>query len=196
MEVLLATGNQHKAEEFQILTSQSEQLNIVAAPHSIDVVEDGQTYFENAFKKAEGYFKEFKRPVLSDDSGIDVESIPDELGIHSARFGGDGLTDKDRAMLLLKKLGDSDKRKAKFTCVLCLYISPDEYYFFEGHLPGKIGKQYQGDGGFGYDPVFHPEKGDSSITIAEQEDWKMKNSHRASALKFLMDFFQTNNCQN
>lgn len=173
-----------------------KEVSILPAPEKIEVVEDGKTYFENSYKKAEAYFKKFGKPVLADDSGLDVEALPDELGIYSARFGGEGLNDKDRAMLLLKKMDGVENRRAKFTCVLCLYLSENEHFFFEGHVPGNIDKQYRGTDGFGYDPVFVPLKGEPNKTLAEQAVWKMENSHRAAASKFLMDFFQSNVCQN
>lgn len=196
MKILIASGNNHKVEEFNQLFADLTEVSFVAAPEKLEVEEDGATYFENAYKKADAYYKKFQCPVLSDDSGLDVETLPDDLGIKSARFGGSGLDDKGRAMLLLKKLDGNENRKAKFTCVLCLYLSEDEQYFFEGHVPGEIGKQYRGNEGFGYDPVFIPLKGQVGATLAEQSEWKMKNSHRAAASKFLMDFFQTNICQN
>ena len=196
MDLYLASGNQHKAEEFNELFSSVNGLNIKAAPKKLVVVEDGKSYFENAFKKAQAYFKEFQQPVLADDSGLDVEALPDDLGIYSARFGGDGLNDKDRAMLLLNKMDGQENRTAKFTCVLCLYLNDNEHFFFDGHVPGSIHKQYTGTDGFGYDPVFVPLKGEPGKTMAEQEAWKMKNSHRAAASKFLVDFFQSNICQN
>lgn len=196
MDILLASGNAHKVEEFNVLFEGLEAVQFQAAPEKLDVIEDGTTYYENAFKKGQAYYKKFQRPVLSDDSGLDVEALPGELGITSARFGGEGLTDKDRALLLLKKLNNEANRRAKFTCVLCLYLNENEHFFFEGHLPGEVAQQYKGNQGFGYDPVFIPLKGNSGQTLAEQAEWKMKNSHRAAASRFLMDFFQSNVCQN
>lgn len=196
MELYLASGNQHKAEEFNDLFKDHKGIKILSAPNKLEVEENGKTYFENSFKKAEAYFKVIGKPVLADDSGLDVEALPNELGIHSARFGGGGLSDKDRAMLLLRKMNGIENRRAKFTCILCLYLSEAEHFFFEGHLPGNIHKQYSGSDGFGYDPVFVPLKGQPNKTLAEQPTWKMGNSHRAVSSKFLMDFFQSNICQN
>ncbi|RZF22874.1 MULTISPECIES: RdgB/HAM1 family non-canonical purine NTP pyrophosphatase [Halobacteriovorax] len=188
MNFILASGNAHKAEEFGILFKDSN-VTVKAAPTKLEVVEDGTTYQENALKKAQAYYEEFKKPVLADDSGINVEALPDELGIFSARFGGEGLTDKQRAELLLEKLLDKEKREAFFTCVLCFYISPEEIYFFEGRMEGEISDSYVGDGGFGYDPVFCP-KAFPNKTVAELEEWKNANSHRAKAVESAVKFFK------
>lgn len=191
-ELILATGNPHKAEEFAELFD-SAILKINAAPEKLEVVEDGSTFNENALKKAEAYYNKFKKPVLSDDSGLVVQAIPDELGIYSARFGGEGLTDKDRALHLLEKMAEQtgEGRSAYFVCVLCFYFSPDEIFFFEGRVTGQIGAQYKGEHGFGYDPVFIPEKHDGEASMAELPEWKQLNSHRASACKKASSFFKS-----
>jgi XTP/dITP diphosphohydrolase len=194
MDFILATSNQHKALEFAELFSNSG-LSIKAASEKLDVDETGTSYFENAFLKAEAYFRKFKVPVVSDDSGLNVEALPNELGIYSARFGGEGLSDFDRAQLLLKKLGEveDEKRKAFFTCVLCFYFSPEEVFYFEGRMEGRISHSYRGTTGFGYDPVFIPSdypNNEFELTVAELEDWKNENSHRSQAVKFALKFFR------
>ncbi|MFG1500189.1 RdgB/HAM1 family non-canonical purine NTP pyrophosphatase [Halobacteriovorax sp. XZX-3] len=185
---ILATGNAHKAEEFAVLFKETN-ISINAASAKLDVVEDGNTFQENALKKAQAYFEEFKTPVVADDSGITVEALPQELGIYSARFGGEGLTDRQRAELLLDKLNGEQNRNAYFTCVLCFYLSPEEIYFFEGRMEGEISDSYTGEGGFGYDPVFCP-KAFPDQTVAQLEEWKNENSHRAKAVGSAIKFFQ------
>lgn len=192
MNLILATSNQHKAEEFAELC---EGTNVVIspAPSKIDVVEDGETFMENALKKAEAYYNQHKKPVLSDDSGLVVEALPDLLGIHTARFGGDGLSDRERAELLIEKMKEHEgekERKAHFVCVLCCYVSPEEIFFFEGRLHGHVGPGYGGEHGFGYDPVFIPEQGTPHQTLAMQPEFKQKNSHRAKAMASLLTFFK------
>lgn len=193
----LASGNSHKAEEFNVLFDASI-INIQAAPEKVEVVEDGQTYSENALKKAVGYFEKFKQPVMSDDSGLEVLALPGELGIHTARYGGDELTSSQRNELLLKnlKLKEGESRAAEFVCVLCFYFSESEYYFFEGRLKGAISSEQQGKDGFGYDPVFLPEGAEMGKTLAELPEWKEKNSHRAVACREAMKFFKERNGQN
>lgn len=192
IELILASSNAHKAEEFSELFD-SKILTIKPAPKKLEVVEDGLSYFENARLKAEAYYKEFKIPVLADDSGLNVEALPSELGIYSARFGGVDLSDKDRALLLLKKMDGVSNREAFFTCVLCLYLNEKEIFYFEGRMNGRVGYAYRGDGGFGYDPVFIPQEGGGELTVAELSEWKKKNSHRAVAAQLAQKFFSQRN---
>ncbi|QDK40165.1 non-canonical purine NTP pyrophosphatase, RdgB/HAM1 family [Bacteriovorax stolpii] len=193
MELLLASGNAHKAEEFSELFD-PKILVVKAAPEKIDVAEDGSTYFENALLKAKAYYDKFKVPVIADDSGLNVQSLPNELGLHSARFGGPGLTDRDRAELLLKKMDGVSEREAYFSCVLCVYFSEKEIFYFEGRLNGSIGYSYRGSTGFGYDPVFIPtDKAEEGLTVAELHEWKQKNSHRAVASALLSKFLAQRN---
>lgn len=193
MELLLASGNAHKAEEFSELFD-PKILVVKAAPEKIDVEEDGSTYFENALLKAKAYYDKFKVPVIADDSGLNVQSLPNELGLHSARFGGPGLTDRERAELLLKKMDGVSAREAYFSCVLCVYFSEKEIFYFEGRLNGSIGYSYRGSTGFGYDPVFIPaDKAEEGLTVAELHEWKQKNSHRAVASAMLSKFLAQRN---
>lgn len=188
IELVLASSNAHKAQEFAELFD-PRILTVRAAPKKLEVVEDGESYFANAFLKAKAYYDEFKVPVLADDSGLTVEALPGELGILSARFGGEGLTDKDRALLLLKKMEGKENRGGYFTCVLCVYLNEKEIFYFEGRMSGVIAHTYRGDGGFGYDPVFIPLDAGGDLTVAELGEWKNQNSHRALAVQFAQKFF-------
>lgn len=188
IELILASSNAHKAQEFSELFD-PRIVTVKPAPKKLEVVEDGESYFANALLKAKAYYDEFKTPVIADDSGLTVESLPGELGIHSARFGGDGLTDKDRAELLLSKMLGKNNRGAFFTCVLCVYLNEKEVFYFEGRMSGVIAHSYRGDGGFGYDPVFIPLDAGGDLTVAELGEWKNKNSHRALAVLFAQKFF-------
>ena len=186
--IILASSNLHKLEEMSNLFK-SDLFSLEGAPEKLEVIEDGETFHENALIKARAYSKKFKKPALADDSGLVVEALPGELGIKTARFGGEGLTDKERYELLLKKLNDKTERQAHFVCVLCYYFSEKEYYFFEGRLKGDILEVASGNQGFGYDPVFAPEAMDSK-SLADLPDWKMKNSHRALAFEHANKFFK------
>jgi len=193
IELILASGNAHKAEEFNDLFD-PKLICVKAAPEKIDVVEDGTSYFENALLKARAYYEKFKVPVIADDSGLSVAALPEELGIHSARFGGDGLKDRDRAELLLKKMDGVSTREAFFSCVLCVYFNEKEIFYFEGRMAGMIAYSYRGSTGFGYDPVFIPtEKSEEGLTVAELHEWKQKNSHRAIAVGFAQKFLGQRN---
>ena len=208
MKVLLASGNTHKLEEFKELMGQEDSIfSIVKADESLEVDETGGSYTENAYLKAKAYYELYKTPTMSDDSGLDVLSLPGELGIYSARFGGEGLSDNDRVKLLLEKLRgqDFEHRQAAFTCVLCFYLGPKEVFFFEGKLTGYIANKITGGGGFGYDPVFIPsdhgeafeeKQAEDLFTLAEKPNWKRENSHRAKACCHALEFFKERVCQN
>jgi len=188
MELILASGNKHKAQEFQDLFAQAP-FKIAATATTLNVVENGSTFYENAFLKAQAYYQKFKAPVLADDSGLNVAALPQELGLKTARFGGDGLSAQERCELLLKKLIDVTSRDAYFICVLCFFLNPDEVFFFEGRLSGSIGHALDGEDGFGYDPVFLPE-GLAGKTLAAEAVWKSKHSHRALAVSRALEFFK------
>ncbi len=192
LELILATGNAHKAEEFAELFDKNV-ISISAAPEKLEVEEDGSTFNENALKKAEAYFQKFGRPVVSDDSGLIVDALPGELGIHTARFGGDGLSATQRNEILLERMKDvpEESRSAYFVCVLCFYLSEKEVFFFEGRMKGKISHHLEGDQGFGYDPLFIPEGADlEGQSVATMPEWKNINSHRAVACRHAQKFFK------
>ncbi len=183
---ILASGNAHKSEEFNTLFD-VELMGAKAADQKIEVDETGETFNENAFLKAQAYYEKYQRPVISDDSGLVVQALPGELGVKSARFGGEGLSDTRRTALLLEKLQDAKDRSAYFVCVLCFYLNPKEVFFFEGRCMGSIASKMTGDQGFGYDPVFIPEG--QKLSFAQDAEWKKANSHRAKAVSQAQKFF-------
>jgi XTP/dITP diphosphohydrolase len=188
MELVLASGNAHKAEEFKELFAGT--LKISSAPRTLDVVENGATFTENAFLKAKAYFETYKHPVLADDSGLIIEALPDILGVQSARFAPELHSYEDKCKKILELLSGKD-RAAYFVCVLCFYFSPDEVYFFEGRVHGVIGNELKGDKGFGYDPIFVPErKEQDNLTLAQLPEWKNDFSHRAKATQAALQFFK------
>ncbi len=196
ISVILASGNKHKAEELAILFDKNV-VQVAAAPEKMEVVEDGETYHDNALLKAKAYYERFKCPVVADDSGLSVDALPGELAVQTARFGGDNLTAQERYELLLKRMKDvpQEKRGAHFICVLCFYLNPDEIFFFEGRVDGSIAQKAQGEHGFGYDPVFIPTGLDGVSTLAQLPEWKDKNSHRSRAVQAAQKFFAGFCCQ-
>lgn len=163
-----------------------EVASIEDYPEMPDVVEDGDSFFENAMKKARAIFDHTGEMVIADDSGLEVDYLGGRPGVHSARYAGDNATDEENNKKLLSELeGASDeKRGAAFRCVLILFEGDDKYESFEGKLAGKIGRELKGNEGFGYDPVFIvPEYGK---TVAELgASVKNRISHRAVAFQKL-----------
>ena len=160
-----------------------DALSLAEAGIEIDVVEDGETYAENARLKAEAAARAAGLPALADDSGIEVDALPGELGVRSARFGGEGLSDEGRNALLLERLSgvDEGRRGGRYVCVLALSRPGWETIYFEGEMSGRILDAPRGEGGFGYDPLMYiPDLGRSAAEL----DLETKNriSHRGRAL--------------
>ena len=185
MKIVLASGNPGKAREVRaaLLGMGVELLLPHEAGFRFDVEETGSTYAENALIKARAACEASRLPALADDSGVEVDALPGELGVRSARFGGNGLDDSGRNALLLEKMREvpEAERGARYACVLA-YVKPDGWFgFFEGVLGGRILRAPRGEGGFGYDPLMYlPEHG---CAVSELPlDLKNRVSHRGLAL--------------
>lgn len=190
MQLTLASGNPHKAEEFAQLFD-TQLVQIKAAPEKLEIIEDGHSFQENAFKKAKGYFDHTETSTLADDSGLVLPARPDILGIHSARYADHLTSYTDKNVHLLEDIASltGEQRKAYFVCYICLYISAQENYFFEGRVHGVIANKPQGEQGFGYDPIFVPD-GQDGRSLAELSEWKSLHSHRAKAARACQQFIQ------
>ena len=149
-----------------------------------DVIEDGTSFLENALKKAKATSEFTGEIVLADDSGLEVEYLNGEPGVHSSRYSGPDATDDSNIKKLLLNMEGvpRERRGAAFRCVLVLYFPDGKYESFEGHLEGIIHDSPVGDGGFGYDPVFFlPDWGSTVAQIPLQV--KNRISHRAQAVR-------------
>lgn len=189
--LLLATTNLGKIKEFNELLSDFVSC---CEPHPPvpRVIEDGQTYRENALKKAQAFYDIYRVPTLADDSGLEIDVLKGEPGVHSARFGGEEITWPERFAYLLKKLAvfPPDQWTARFRCVLCLYDSHGPH-FFEETCEGKIISLPTGNQGFGYDPLFFSFDLKKTFGEASKAE-KSKVSHRAKAVLTLKNWLQKN----
>lgn len=190
MQILLATNNKHKLEEFRRIFNSTdiEILSLSDKNISIDVEEDSDTFEGNSFKKASEVQKISKIPTIADDSGICIDYLNGEPGVYSARYGGEELNDTDRCNLVLQKLDgvEQDKRGAKFVCVITLVLDEDNFVSFRGECNGIVGTNIIGQGGFGYDPIFMVgDKSFSQMTAKQKDDV----SHRGKALEKLFEYF-------
>ena len=151
-----------------------------------DVVEDSESFFENALKKAKAISEHTGEIVLADDSGLEVEYLKGKPGVHSSRYSGADATDSANIKKLLLNMEGvpREKRSAAFRCVLVIYFPDGKYESFEGRLEGIVHDRPVGGGGFGYDPVFFlPDWGSTVAQIPIEV--KNRISHRAQAiLKF------------
>lgn len=186
-EIILATANKGKIREFSGLLEgvfgRIISLNDLESPP--EVVEDGATFRENALKKARALAAYSGKPALADDSGLVVDSLGGRPGVYSARYAGEGATDRDNIAKLLDELKGVGHRQARFVCVLALVYPGGREITAEGACEGVIMTEPRGEGGFGYDPVFYlPELGK---TMAELPPGKKNTlSHRARAAEALI----------
>ncbi len=191
---VLASQNKHKAEEIkQILCSGFEIKTMDEVGLSdFEIIEDGNTFEENAAKKAVAVFEKINMPVIADDSGLCVDFLSGAPGVHTARFAGENASDSENIDKLLFELKNVpfEKRSAKFVCVIALVEnSADNIKYFRGECSGFILNEKKGTSGFGYDPVFYYKE--YKKTLAELgEDVKNTISHRYKALKAFSDFLK------
>lgn len=185
MKYILATNNINKLNEIKPLINKDIKiLTLKDLNYNKDIIEDGETFKENAFIKAKTLYDEFKIKVISDDSGLLVKSLNNEPGINSKRYSNKG--DYENNVKLLNNLKDIKDRSAKFVTVICLYDG-NEPIFFKGEMKGSISYELKGRSGFGYDPLFIPEGYNKTISELGPEI-KEKISHRSSAIKKLIDY--------
>ncbi|WP_307328906.1 XTP/dITP diphosphatase [Evansella vedderi] len=187
-QLFIATSNSGKVREFAAFFD-SKGIKVKSLhdlESSIDVVEDGDTFEENAMKKAEEIGQAIGQVVIADDSGLEVDALNGRPGIYSARYAGTGKDDQANMTKILEELeGVPDcKRSARFVCVLAVYIPGKETKTVRGTCEGVIGKEPVGMNGFGYDPIFYLPEWNKTMAQLEREE-KNKISHRANALKLL-----------
>lgn len=194
MELVVATRNAGKLKEIRrLLESRGIRVRgLEEFPGVPDVVEDGQTFAENAVKKAEAVAQFTSLPCLADDSGLVVDALQGRPGVHSARFSGVEADDQSNNRKLLDEMAavPEMQRQAAFCCVMALYMPGQSPRLFQGRVNGAILERQQGDGGFGYDPLFWLPG--YNCTMAELPlDTKNQVSHRGQALRQLVDFLTT-----
>ena len=181
-KVIFATGNLGKLKEVKHIFEdvEIEISSLADLDDPPEIIEDCDTFRENAYIKAETIFKKYRIPVFADDSGLAVEQLNGEPGIYSARYAFEGCTYDDNNRKLLKELKTFEPpHPAKFICCAA-FVSESLKFDVSGELPGEIIHEFRGVNGFGYDPIFVPEN--YSETLAEIGlSEKNKISHRARA---------------
>ncbi|PLX73955.1 MAG: non-canonical purine NTP pyrophosphatase [Desulfuromonas sp.] len=185
-DLVVATGNKGKLREITRLLEGSgyRVLGLDAFPDAPEIVEDGDTFAANACKKATVIANHTGLLTLADDSGLVVEALDGEPGVHSARYAGAEATDADNNQKLLAEMRGvpPEKRQAAFRCVMALVDPDGNCQTFDGELKGVILEQPQGEGGFGYDPLFLLREYGQSLAELPL-DLKNRVSHRGQALK-------------
>jgi len=191
MQLIFATNNRHKVEEINsALAGKFSIITLKDAGIDIDIPEPHDTIRDNAAEKARTIYQMTGTDCFSEDTGLEVYSLNNEPGVHSARYAGEERSFQKNIDKLLLKLNGSKNRAARFRTVICL-IREGRENFFEGICEGEIIATQRGSGGFGYDPVFIPTG--ASKTFAEMTiEEKNQYSHRKKAADMLVAFLNKN----
>jgi len=189
--LLLATRNAHKTREVrEILGADWIVDDLSVLPDLPEVEETGETFEANAKLKALAAAPHYDGWVLADDSGLEVDALGGAPGVRSARFAGDAATMEENRALLGAKLSGEENRAGRFRCVLALAKNGAIVGTFLGAVEGSIAGEENGEGGFGYDPLFVPEG--ETRTFAEMgPEEKHALSHRGRALRAAADFLRS-----
>ena len=192
--IIFASGNRGKLTEAREVASEFPDLKILSPLEYLEIQrtagnppvieESGKNYSENAMIKAQAYFTWSQVPCLADDSGLEVDSLGGEPGLHSARYAGEGVDFTKNVEKLLNNLQGVKDRRACFRSVLVCKISQESYLTAQGELLGNIALAPSGKGGFGYDPVFIPDGYSESLAELKGRGDRIA-THRVKALRKL-----------
>lgn len=186
--IIIASNNAHKVEEISHMMKglDHEFVTLHEAGIDSDPVEDADSFEGNARIKARAAFeKSGGVAVIADDSGLIVDALDGEPGVYSSRYAGKDATDAQNNELLLRNLNGVElkDRRARFVCTMCLIDESGDETICEGKVEGVIGFKEQGEGGFGYDPLFYPDEYEGKLSFSEvSAEEKNRISHRARAL--------------
>ena len=188
MRLIIASNNKHKIYEIKKILGGKfpEILSLAEAKIDHETVEDGETFMENALKKAREIAEISGCAALADDSGICVDALDGAPGVYSARFSGVHGNDEDNNRLLLEMLKDKSDKRAHYTCAMALVYPEGREVSAEGYMYGEITDNPRGSAGFGYDPLFVP-TGETRTVAEMSDDEKNAISHRANALAELLE---------
>lgn len=188
MELLFASGNKDKLIEVRkLLASEDIKMPQDLGITNFEVVEDGETLKDNAYKKAHALYKLTGKPVFSDDTGLFVKALDNRPGVYSHRYAGENCSYQDNRDKLLRELKDKDDRSASFKTVIAYIDENGHDSYFEGILEGSISEIEKGSGEFGYDKIFIPTNTDLSLAQMTTEE-KNQISHRARAMQKFKEF--------
>ena len=191
MKIVFATNNKHKLEEIKdILGKDFEIVSLAEIGCHEDIPETGLTLEENARQKSTYIVEHYNHDCFADDTGLEVDALNGEPGVHSARYAEGTDHDSEANMRkLLSKMSNVKDRTARFRTVVSLIINGVEHQF-EGRVEGRIATEKHGKEGFGYDPIFIPEGYDKSFAELGEEV-KNQISHRARAVKKLAEYLSS-----
>jgi len=189
MQLCFVTNNKNKLLEVSSILEKELIINSLDdIGFSDQIPETGKTIEDNSLEKAEFINKKFKLNCFADDTGLEIQSLNGNPGVHSARYAGIQCNANENINLVLKNMKDVSNRKASFRTIITLILDSN-FFFFEGKIDGKISYEPKGSYGFGYDPIFIPDG--YNITFGEmQPEKKNKISHRKKAINKLYLFLR------
>lgn len=195
--IVFATGNAGKIKEIQAILADLglEVLSMKDAGVSADIEEDGSTYEENALIKSRAVAaclgergQQEGTVVMADDSGLEIDFLNREPGVHSARYMGEDTSYRIKNANLIERLEgvEDERRGARFVCAIAVVLPDGRELTSRGVIEGRIGYEEKGENGFGYDPIFYvPEFGRTTAELTEEE--KNRISHRGNALRLMKE---------
>lgn len=188
--MIFATGNVGKMKEIRSIMEDTcpEILSMKEAGISIEIEENGETYEENALIKARAVAEHTGELVLADDSGLEIDFLDREPGVHSARYLGEDTPYSIKNAELIRRLEGvpKEKRTARFVCAIAAVLPDGREITVRDTIEGYVGYEEKGSNGFGYDPIFYvPELGKSTAELTEEE--KNQVSHRGKALRLMKE---------
>ncbi|ARK31641.1 XTP/dITP diphosphatase [Halalkalibacter krulwichiae] len=190
IELVIATQNKGKLAEFEQMFGVEgfEVKSLIDYPELPEINEDGQTFAENAAKKAETLANYLNQMVIADDSGLVIDALNGRPGVYSARYAGEEKSDVANMDKVLKEMVDipAEDRSARFVCVMAVAKPNETTKFYEGVCEGTISLEAVGTNGFGYDPIFYVPSFEKTMAQLSSEQ-KNKISHRGNALNRLLD---------
>jgi len=192
LKLYVATKNQHKLKEIKAILNDIDVRSVYEiVDDSVDVEETGNTFLENASLKARTLSQMVDGYVIADDSGISVDILDGAPGVFSARFAGVGAADSDNNEKLMNMMKPVPEEEcgASYVCVIALAVNGLVERTFSGLCTGFIAKEYKGEGGFGYDPMFLLPDGRHMAELTDKE--KNSISHRHMALVSLKEYLKT-----
>ena len=194
MKLVLATSNKGKVREIKALCEDYEVIPYSELIQEFEIIEDGDTFKENALIKARAVFNALKQDdviVLADDSGISVDVLDGKPGIYSARYAGTDADDKDNLYKLIQDIKDAgvESSPAFYTAAIAI-VTRDSEFTVHGWMYGTAISEAIGEGGFGYDPMFIPLGYDKTLGELDDET-KKKLSHRAKAIRLARTILRT-----
>lgn len=192
-KIWIATSNAHKVEEFQKMLGEKVQVCCLKdLDQEVEIIENGQTFEENALIKARSLYNVLHEPVISDDSGLEVDGMNKEPGVHSARWMGEDTSYDIKNNQIIKNV-EGKTKDARFVCVIAYIDEDGNEHTYRGTVEGKINDKILGTNGFGYDPIFYyPEFGTTLANVPSE----MKNSvsHRSRALALFLKDWGNDSC--